>query len=153
MKYVRITVDGVTYNLSKTSNDEWVITNKAPLVEGDYPVSVVATTEYGKEIVFDTTDESLVEVLTLLVRDGVTVSGSRMLDYYPYVVKIIQEFKAITCVEGFEIDFLKSDIDFIISCYFSFVKRNNRKKQQMLKKLRIVGARCPINSEFLFEKL
>ena len=129
MKYVRITVDGVTYNLSKTSSGEWVISNKAPLSEGDYPVSVVATTEYGKEIVFDTTDESLVEALTLLVRDGVTVSGNRMLDYYPYVVKIIQEFKAITCVEGFEIDFLTSDVDIIINEAYLTTMGESRIKQ------------------------
>ena len=115
VKHVRITVDGVVYNLVKRSNGEWSITNQAPLVEGDYPVTVVATTEYGQEIIIDTTDEGLVEALTLLVRDGITVSGNRMLEYYPQVIQVIEEFQAITCVEGFEIDFLKSDIDIAIN--------------------------------------
>jgi hypothetical protein len=129
MKHVRITVDGITYSLSKTSNGEWVISNKAPLSEGDYPVTVVATNEYGKEIVFDTTDESLIEILTLLVRDGVTTSGNRMLDYYPYVIKIVEEFKAITCVEGFEIDFLTSDIDIMVNEAYLTTMGESRIKQ------------------------
>lgn len=129
MKYVRITVDGITYNLSKTNNGEWMISNRAPLAEGDYPVKVVATNEFGKEIVFDTTDESLIEVLTLLVRDGTTVSGNRMLDYYPYVIKIIEEFKAITCVEGFEIDFLTSDIDLMVNEAYLTTMGESRIKQ------------------------
>lgn len=139
MKYVRITVDGITYNLSKTSSGEWVITNKAPLLEGDYPIKIVATNEYGNEVVFDGSDELLNELLTLLVRDGVTISGNRMLDYYPHVIKIIQEFKAITCVEGFEIDFLTSDIDVIINEAYLTTMGESRIKQWE-KKLGLVAS-------------
>ena len=52
-----------------------------------------------------------------------------MLDYYPYVVKIIQEFKAITCVEGFEIDFLTSDVDIIINEAYLTTMGESRIKQ------------------------
>lgn len=129
MKYVRITVDGVVYDLMKTSTGEWVITNRAPLLEGDYPITITATTEFGREIIIDTTDEELVDALTLLVRDGVTISGNRMLDYYPYVIKIIEEFKAITCVEGFEFDFLTADIDLAVNEAYLTTMGENRIKQ------------------------
>lgn len=113
MKFVKITVDGVTYTLTESGNGIWTVTNRAPLSEGDYLVTVTLTTEQGRDIVIDSTDESLLRALTLLVRDGTTESGSRMLNYYPQVIKQILEFQALMYAEGFEIDFLKSDIQLI----------------------------------------
>ena len=110
MKFVKITVDGVTYNLVKTANDNWVVTAEAPRSAGEYIMTITLTTESGREIVVDTTDEELAKAVTLLVQNGTTESGIRMLDYYPEVIKKIVEFKALMYSEGFEIDFIKSDI-------------------------------------------
>lgn len=115
MKYVQFTVDGKTYNLVKGEDGTWKVTNRAPLLAGDYLATVTMTTEQGQKITLDTTDEDLLKALTLLVRDGTTESGIRMLEYYPWVIKCITEFQAITLSEGFEIDFAKSDINLIVS--------------------------------------
>lgn len=115
MKYVRITVDGATYTLTKSEDGSWKVTNRAPLSEGDYLITLTVTTSSGQNIVIDTSDDELIEALTLLVRDGTTISGNRMLDYYPYVIKIIKEFQAMTSVEGFEIDFLITDVDMLVN--------------------------------------
>lgn len=113
MKFVRITVDGVVYTLTESGNGIWTVTNRAPLSEGDYLVTVTLTTEQGRDIVIDSTDEDLLRALTLLVRDGTTESGNRMLNYYPQVIKQILEFQALMYAEGFEIDFLKSDMQLV----------------------------------------
>lgn len=115
MQFVRITVDGVDYNLVKTAKDDWVVTAEAPRSAGDYVMTVTLTTESGQEIVVDTTDEELAKAVTLLVRNGTTESGIRMLDYYPDVIKRIVEFKALMYSEGFEIDFIKSDINLTLN--------------------------------------
>lgn len=113
MKYVKITVDGVTYYLVRTSEGEWRVTAKAPLSAGEYVMTVVLTTESGQEITLDTNDEELLKAVTLLVINGVTDAGIRMLDYYPEVIKKILEFKALIFSEGFEIDFVKTDVNFL----------------------------------------
>lgn len=115
MQFVKITVDGVTYNLIKTSNDNWVVTAEAPRSAGEYVMTITLTTESGKEIVLDTTDEELAKAITLIVQNGTTESGIRMLDYYPDVIKQIVEFKALMYSEGFEIDFIKSDINLTLN--------------------------------------
>lgn len=115
MKYVQVTVDGKTYNLVKSEDGDWKVTNRAPLLSGDYLATVTLTTDIGQKITLDTTDEELLKALTLLVREGTTESGNRMLEYYPWVVKCITEFQAITLSEGFEIDFANSDIELIVS--------------------------------------
>lgn len=115
MKFVRVTVDGITYNLAQQPDGTWLVTNRAPLSAGDYVMTITLVTEAGQEIVVDTTDEELLKAVTLLVRDGTSEAGNRMLDYYPEVIKKIEEFKAITYSEGFEIDFLKSDIRMIVN--------------------------------------
>jgi hypothetical protein len=110
MKFVKITVDGVVYNLMQLEDGTWVVTNRAPLSAGEYVMTITVVTEAGQEITIDTTDEELLKAVTLLVENGSTESGRRMLDYYPWVIKIILEFQAIIFSEGFEIDFLKSDV-------------------------------------------
>lgn len=115
MKYVQVTVDGKTYNLVKSADGDWKVTNRAPLLAGDYLATVTLTTDQGQKITMDTTDEELIKALTLLVREGTTESGNRMLEYYPWVVKCITEFQAITLSEGFEIDFANSDVEVIVS--------------------------------------
>lgn len=115
MKYVQVTVDGKTYNLVKSEDGDWKVTNRAPLLAGDYLATVTLTTDQGQKITLDTTDEELLKALTLLVREGTTDSGNRMLEYYPWVVKCITEFQAITLSEGFEIDFANSDVELIVS--------------------------------------
>ena len=115
MKYVRITVDGKTYTLVQKDDGSWVVTNRAPLLAGSYVMTVTLTTQNGQDIVVDTTDEELLKAVTLLVIDGKTEAGVRMLDYYPQVIKIIAEFKALTLTEGFEIDFLKSDVNLSVN--------------------------------------
>lgn len=115
MKYVRITVDGKTYNLVKNNDGSWVVTNKAPLSAGEYVMTVTLTSENGQNIVLDTTDEELLKAVTLLVVNGVTEGGIRMLDYYPEVIKQILEFQALMFTEGFEIDFLKTDVNLLVN--------------------------------------
>lgn len=111
MKYVQITVDGVTYTLRENAKGEWMITNKAPYLAGEYLVSVTATTEAGQNIVIDVDDPDLIKALTLIVNEKNTISGERMLSYYPEVIRQILEFQALMKTEGFEIDLLKQDID------------------------------------------
>lgn len=115
MKFVRITVDGVTYNLVKSHDGTWMATNRAPLSAGDYIMTVTVTTEAGQEFVIDTTDEELLKAVTLLVINGNSEGGRRMLDYYPEVIKRILEFQALMFTEGFEVDFAKSDIELVIN--------------------------------------
>ena len=113
MKFVKITVDGHEYTLVQNSDGIWTVTNRAPLTAGDYVMTVTVTAENGREIVIDTTDEELLRAVTLLVRNGDTDAGVRMLDYYPEVIKKIYEFQALMYAEGFEVDFAKSDIDMV----------------------------------------
>lgn len=115
MKFVKVTVDGVTYNLTQSVNGEWLVTNRAPRVPGEYFLTVTLTTEAGREIVIDTTDEDLADALLLLVQAKYTQHGQRMLNYYPEVIKNIEEFRALMMTEGFEIDFLHSELEFILN--------------------------------------
>lgn len=115
MRYVQITVDGVTYTLREQENGSWMVTNKAPYVSGEYPIEVIVTTKDGNVFNIDVDDPELAEALTLIVTEGVTVSGERMLNYYPQVVQQILEFQALIKSEGFEIDFLKSDIQLLVN--------------------------------------
>lgn len=115
MRYVQITVDGVTYTLREQENGEWTVTNKAPYLSGEYPVEVTATTENGQVVTMAVDDPELVKALLLIVTEGTTVSGERMWNYYPYVIQQILEFQAIIRAEGFEVDFLKSDIQLLLN--------------------------------------
>lgn len=115
MKFVQIIVDGVTYTLQQNGNGEWTVTNRTPYVEGEYPITVVATTEAGQEITIDVDDPELLQALTLIVTEGGTGSGERMLNYWPKAIKQIFEFQAFINAEGFEVDFLKSDIDLSVN--------------------------------------
>ena len=115
MKFVEVTVDGKKYTLYKNSNDDWVVTNRAPKTVGEYPVTVTITQDNGKVIVLNGDDPNLQDMLTLFVTQGVTISGKRMLDYYPYIIKIIEDFQALMFAEGFEIDFATSEFDFAIN--------------------------------------
>lgn len=115
MRYVRITVDGVTYTLQEQANGSWMATNKAPYASGEYPIEVIVTTQDGQVITIDVENPELVEALTLIVTEGITVGGERMLNYYPKVVQQILEFQAIIKSEGFEIDFLKSDVQLLVN--------------------------------------
>lgn len=115
MKYVQITVDGVLYTLRENLNGEWTVTNRAPYIAGEYPVAVTVTTEAGQIVEISVDDPELVHALTLIVTEGSTVSGERMLKYYPYVVQKILEFQAIIKAEGFEVDFLKNDIQLCVN--------------------------------------
>ena len=115
MKYVQITVDGVLYTLRENLNGEWTVTNRAPYIAGEYPVTVTVTTEAGQIVEISVDDPELVHALTLIVTEGSTVSGERMLKYYPYVVRKILEIQAIIKAEGFEVDFLKNDIQLCVN--------------------------------------
>lgn len=136
MQFVKITVDGVTYHLVKQVDGTWIVTNRAPLSAGEYVMSVTMVTETGQEVKLDTTDENLLKAVTLLVQDGTTDSGNRMLNYYPEVIKVLREFQALTCVEGFEVDFLKSDIDIIVNdAWLSTMGEGRIKEWEKLLKL------------------
>ena len=113
MQFVKVTVDGRTYTLVKQSDGTWVVTNQAPRTAGEYLMTVTIVTENGQEIELDTEDEELRKAVTLLVTEGDTESGNRMLDYYPQAIKQILEFQALTNAEGYEVDFLKSDIQLL----------------------------------------
>lgn len=115
MRYVQIVVDGVLYTLRQNVNGEWAVTNRAPYVAGEYPVTVIATTEHGQELVFDVTDPELVKALTLIVTENATVSGERMLNYWPEAIQQILEFQAFIKPEGFEVDFLSNDIELAVN--------------------------------------
>ena len=115
MRLVQITVDGVTYTLQKKSNGEWTVTNRAPYLAGEYPVTVIATTEAGQTMELSVDDPDLLKALTLIVTEGTTIKGERMLNYYPAVIKQILEFQALIQSEGFEIDFLSSAIDVCVN--------------------------------------
>ena len=113
MQFVKVTVNGRTYHLVKQLDGTWVVTNQAPRSAGEYLMTVTLVTENGQEIEIDTEDEELRKAITLLVTEGDTESGNRMLDYYPQAIKQILEFQALTNAEGYEVDFLKSDIQLV----------------------------------------
>ena len=115
MKYVQITVDGIVYTLRQTTSGEWVVTNRAPYVAGEYPITVTGKTNAGQEITIDVDDPELLHALTLIVTEQNTVSGERMLNYYPEAIRKILEFQAFIKSEGFEIDFLKNDIELSVN--------------------------------------
>lgn len=115
MKYVQITVDGVTYTLQQNSNGEWTVTNRAPRLAGEYPITVIGTTEAGQQITLDVDDPELLQSLILIVTEGSTVSGERMFNYWPRAIQQILEFQALINSEGFEIDFLSSDINIAVN--------------------------------------
>lgn len=115
MKYVEITVDGITYILREQGNGQWVVTNRAPYSSGEYLIKVTVTTEAGQVVDIDVDDPELLRALTLIVQEGTTISGERMLNYYPQVIRQIIEFQALMKAEGFEIDFLHSDIELLVN--------------------------------------
>lgn len=115
MKYVQIIVDGVTYTLYENHNGDWTVTNRAPYAAGEYPVTVIVTTESGQRVEMDVDDPDLERALLLIVNENNTISGERMLNYYPEVIKRILEFQALVKAEGFEVDFLQNDIDILVN--------------------------------------
>lgn len=115
MRYVQITVDGVVYTLNEQPNGAWLVTNEELPVSRMYPIEVITTTADGKVITIEADDPKLAEALTLLSTEGITISGDRMFSYYPFVVQQILEFQAIIQSEGFEVDFLKNDIQLLVN--------------------------------------
>lgn len=115
MRYVQITVDGVTYTLRETANGSWTVTNRAPQVAGEYPIAVIVTTETGQRVEVDVEDPELLNALRLIVTEDITVSGERMRNYYPMAIQRILEFQALIRSEGFEVDFLKNDIELSVN--------------------------------------
>ena len=115
MKSVQITVDGVTYTLRQNTSGEWTVTNRAPYLVGEYPVTVSLVNEVGQSVVLGVEDPELSKALILLVTEGSTIAGERMLNYYPEVIKVLLEIKALMHTEGFEIDFLKNDIEVAVN--------------------------------------
>lgn len=126
MKYVKITVDGVTYNLYKGADDVWRVTNRAPLSAGEYLMEVTIVTSSGQELIFDTTDEELIKALTLLVTEDATISGERMLNYYPEVIKVLLEYQALMFTEGFEVDFLNTSLEFVVEDAYLYTMGEER---------------------------
>lgn len=115
MRLVQITVNGVLYTLRQNANGEWTVTNRAPYAAGEYPVTVMATTEAGQHIVIDVDDPELERALTLIVTEDTTISGERMFSYWPEAIRQILEFQALIKPEGFEVDFLSNDIELAVN--------------------------------------
>ena len=115
MRLVQITVNGVLYTLRQNANGEWIVTNRAPYKSGEYPVTVIATTKAGQQIVIDVDDPELEKALTLIVTENTTISGERMFSYWPEAIQQILEFQALIKPEGFEVDFLSNDIDLAVN--------------------------------------
>lgn len=115
MKSVQIIVDGVVYTLRQTAGGSWTVTNQAPYVAGEYPVEVLVTTQSGQTVTVDVDDPELAHALMLIVTEGTTVSGKRMRNYWPEAISKILEFQAIAKSEGFEVDFLKNDIELLVN--------------------------------------
>lgn len=115
MMFVKITVDGIVYNLVKGNDGVWRVTNRAPLQEGEYLLAVTVITESGQEVEIDTTDPELLRLLTLIVEEGTSPKGERMIEYYPSVLKEIVDLQAIIKALGFEIDFLHANFDYTVN--------------------------------------
>ena len=115
MRYAQITVDGVTYTLQEQLNGSWMMVNNELHSIGEYPIEVIVTTESGQGVTISVDDPKLAEALTLIATEGITISGERMFSYYPYVIQQILEFQAIIQSEGFEVDFLKNDIQLLLN--------------------------------------
>ena len=111
MKFVTITVNGQTKTMVETSDGVWEVTNTSPSIPGVYPVELTLTTDSGNQITVTSDDPYLAKSLLLIVSGGNTVSGQRMLDYYPNIIKVITEFQALMWTEGFEFDQLNSEFD------------------------------------------
>ena len=127
MKQVQAIVDGVTYTLKQQASGEWTTTNIAPYVGGEYPLTLLLTYESGKvtEISVDD-DEMLESALTLIVTEGASISGERMLNYYPEVIQRLIEFQALIKSEGFEVDFIHNDIELILNEAYLTTMGENR---------------------------
>ena len=115
MNCVQITVDGVVYTLQEKANGEWTVTNRAPYIAGEYPIEIIVTTEAGQQVTVDVDDPELLHALLLIVNEGTTVSGERMKSYWCDAIARLLEFQAIVKAEGFEVDFLKSDIELLVN--------------------------------------
>lgn len=115
MRYVQITVDGVTYTLNEQPNGSWLVTNEDLPASKISPIKAIVTTDNGKVVTIETDDPKLSEALTLIATEGITISGDRMFSYYPAVVQQILEFQAIIQSEGFEVDFLKNNIQLLVN--------------------------------------
>ena len=129
MNYVKITVDGVTYNLIQRSNGEWTITNKSPLSDDDYLLTVTITTETGKEILINSNDQDLIRALTSIADGQESVFGERMLSYYPQVIQEIIEFQAILKGEGLEFDFLNTEKNLVLDDAYLLTMGEERTSQ------------------------
>lgn len=110
MQNIQITIDGVEYPLQLTSTGDWTTTNKASWSPGEYPITVTGTTDFGKEVVLGADSQEVAKALKLIITDPPTISGERMIEYYPMVIKKILDFQALINAEGHEIDALKATI-------------------------------------------
>lgn len=129
MKFVRVIIDDVTYNLVQSPSGDWVATNRAPLSSGEYIITLTFTNENGKEFVIDSNDPELINAVKLLVETGTTESGNRMLEYYPTVIKVLKEIQAIVFSEGFELDFIKGDMSLLLQNAYLTTMDENRIKE------------------------
>lgn len=113
MKYVTITVNNQTTSLQETSDGTWQVVNTAPTVPGEYPVTLTFTKDSGYAVSITSNDSGLANSLLLIVMGSETEHGQQMLDYYPEIIKVITEFQALMRTEGFEIDLLHDNLDFV----------------------------------------
>lgn len=116
--YAKVTFDGETYYMAKGADDIWRVTKRTDSEVGDNVVVIEIIDADGNTFAIDYDDPMLREVLRLLIVENTTATSKRILDYYPYVIRIVREFKALTLAEGFEIEFIDAELEAVFADAF-----------------------------------
>jgi hypothetical protein len=86
--------------------------NELSLTSNEYPI--IAYGDEDQDFIINTKDRELIDALILLA-NGDSTYGNRMFNYYPYVLQVITEFKALTKVEGYEVDYMRNNMKTILN--------------------------------------
>lgn len=153
MNYVQVTILGTTYYLLKQSDDKWFFTDILPDSTDETVTHIAvditpASTESGYDLVsINTDDPLLIETVSNFVANDQSHFGYRMINYYPPVVNVLMEYKALINAVGFEVDFLRSQ--FTITFNNAFLPTMNA--QRTAEWERILGI-IPASSSTLDER-
>lgn len=114
LTYIEFTVDNETHYLLKQPDDKWLFTQRKPPLNDIEPITITFT-EDDKQIIVNTDDELLGQTIASYIADKQTFTGGRMLSYYPYVIRKLQEYQVLIYTLGFEIDFLLSEVTLVLN--------------------------------------
>lgn len=116
--YVSVLYNGTKYYLIRQPNAQWLFTSRQPTLNGNPPVEITVTNENGEIGIIGTNDEMLIYAINVLVRESQSQRGIMMINYYPEVIKCLLEFQLLIQSTGFEIDFLKCEMNLTLDDAF-----------------------------------